>query len=690
MAKKPNYNLLKDEKSIFLNNRKDDLVHWHRFGVEALDIAQKNSSPIFLFIGSAADYMCDELATESFLNEEIAAELNGNFVCIIVDRDEFPDLATLYSRAALLYGHEGILPITAFLMPDMKPYYVGNYFPAKSDGDQTGLYDIIKELASVFKNDKDNVIENANKAWETLQHGSTPKESVSFDGHFPHPMAVMNALKEFQDSANGGYGPSPRFPNFSFYEWALEQMLEGMIDEQFGKHIIFSLEKMLMGGIVDHVRGGIHNSSRDANWQLPTFEKYLYNQAALLKVLAKMGLLYPSPIVFDSIIKMLDYLQTEMLGESGNLFSSQSGTSEGTPGLYFCFSEEEFEHAVMAENEEQQNPEIAENIDKIKKWFNITKDGNYTSQLNTIKLNHDFKEEIFTPKSWDLIRKVYHNLLSDRKLRIPPITDNKSVASANLLVLSSLTDVVQYCSIDVIRRTASQLFNKILDGFYDVFLTEKPDGGKTIIHTNTRSDTPTYLEDYVFFAEVQLRTYEITANEVFKKNFLDTLTFITKEFIDGEQVTTRRKRNDDVYAHLNLDCSPFDGPYRSAKATLIAIARRGAALFDSNELLDQLEKAKERLTHDVLKNPYPAGEALRALTYPDNAYKVLTVPGQWTSLDKFIKFTPYFMPRFVLNYHNEKEQWWKIVSQGKCELQGSGIDELVSNLTPKENEANLQ
>jgi uncharacterized protein YyaL (SSP411 family) len=298
----------------------------------------------------------------------------------------------------------------------------------------------------------------------------------------------------------------------------------------------------------------------------------------------------------------------------------------------------------------------------------------------------DFKEEIFTPKSWDLIRKVYHNLQLDRQTRIPPSTDSKGIASWNLLILSALTDVIQYCTIDVIRQMASSLFNKVLDGIYDTFLVDKPENGKMIIHSSTRKDTPLYLEDYVFFAECQLRTYEITANEVFKQNFSDTLNFIIKEFVKDEKVFMRKMRTNDAFVHLNQDVSPFDGHYKSPKSTLVLIARRAAALFNNPEILEPLEKLKEQLIHDVLKNPYPSGEALRALTYPDEAYKVLTIPAKWSKLDKFINFLPYFLPRFVLDYHGDKEQWWKIVSKEECELQGSGIDELIQNLVPSSEE----
>ena len=175
---------------------------------------------------------------------------------------------------------------------------------------------------------------------------------------------IIDALKNYQDNEHGGYGDEPKFPHYSFFEWAIEHILEGMVPQELGKHTILSIERMLMGGVYDHAKGGIHRYSTDKDWNVPHFEKMLYDQAGLLKLLAKTSLLYPAPIVYDSLIQTLDYLKSEMQSEKGYFFSAQDADSEGVEGLYFTFTKDEF---VAAINE--FGGELAENKEKIIEWF---------------------------------------------------------------------------------------------------------------------------------------------------------------------------------------------------------------------------------------------------------------------------------------------------------------------------------
>ena len=165
----------------------------------------------------------------------------------------------------------------------------------------SGFLQVLTELNRVFKEERPKAEENAAKVVEAINGGLIPKDRVQYEGHFPHPMAIMEAVKQFQDNDNGGYGLAPKFPTFAFYEWAVEQMMEGLIDKSFGDHIVQSLERMLMGGIYDHARGGLHRYSTDKEWAIPHFEKMLYDQAGLLRVLAKLSLIYPSPMVYDAL-----------------------------------------------------------------------------------------------------------------------------------------------------------------------------------------------------------------------------------------------------------------------------------------------------------------------------------------------------------------------------------------------------
>lgn len=687
-----NFNRLKNEKSLYLKQHQENPVHWWPYGPEALEAARSQNKPIFLSIGYSSCHWCHVMAHDSFMNESTAKQLNEDFVCIKVDREEYPDLDNYYQKAAQLFSNNGGWPLSAFLLPDMRPFFVGTYFPAVSKDEGPNFLGLIKELKRAFDNEKDQVEKNAIQVTEAIKKGNTNTEKVQFSGHFPAPNGILEAIKEFRDLEWGSFGAAPKFPHFAFFEWAIEQMLEGMVSREQGEFIITSMEKMLMGGINDHARGGIHRYSTDQKWLVPHFEKMLYDQAGFLKVLTKLSLVNPSPLVFDSIINTLHYLEDEMLADDGvetsnkYFFAAQDADSEGVEGLYFTFSYAEFEDLLNKHDDEQET--FAKNMDKIKKWFQITDIGNFDHNLNVISLDPKFSEEFYLQENWEIIRAVRKAIANERKERIPPATDNKGIASWNFMMVSALVDVVQYSQIEIIKSLSSNLLNKVLEGIFKTFLIQDQNGIR-MRHSTTMPVAHPYLEDFVMFAESQLRLYEISGNSVFKQNFEDSMNFISKEFIEGNQMLTRARLAEHFEVYPNQDYSFFDSSFKSPVATYIMLAKRASVLFSDRSFQDQIIELQENITHTVLKiNPVSSGEALRALTYPNEVYRVMKVPRAWVQDEKFINLIPFFLTRFVIDFHDEGNEW-QICTMASCELKGHGVDEFVKTLTPaKENTEN--
>jgi uncharacterized protein YyaL (SSP411 family) len=681
------FNRLKNEKSLYLRQHQNNPIHWWSYGPEALNASREENKPIFLSIGYSSCHWCHVMAHDSFNNTDIANFLNENFVCIKVDREELPDLDNYYQKAAQLFSNNGGWPLSAFLLPDMRPFYVGTYFPAVSKDNTPGFLDLVKELKRAFEFEHTQVEANAHQVTEAIKNGSLNNEKVQFTGHFPPPNGILDAIKDFRDVENGGFGSAPKFPHFAFYEWAVEQMLEGMVSKEQGEFIIKSLETMLLGAINDHARGGFHRYSTDEKWLVPHFEKMLYDQAGLLRTLTKLSLVHPSPLVFDTIINTLNYLEDEMLNDDEEnktdkyFFASQDADSEGVEGLFFTFSYAEFEDALNKHDDD--NETLAKNDEQIKKWFRITDKGNFDHNLNVISLDPAYATEYYKQENWDIIRLVRKAILEERKDRMPPMTDNKGIASWNFMMVSALVDVVQYSQVEVIKRVASNLLNKVIEGIFKTFLMQDENGMK-MKHSTTMPFSHPYLEDFVLFAEAQLRLYEISANEVFKQNFKDVMEFTAKEFLDGERMLTRARFADDFEPYPNTSYTSFDTSFKSPVSTFIALSRRAAVLFSDREYEDKIRDLKENVTHAVLKlNPVGSGEALRALTYPSEVYRVMKIPRSWTQEEKFIKMIPYFLSRFVFDYQDIENEW-QVCTMNACELKGHGIDEFLKTLTPGE------
>ena len=676
-------NKLHLEKSLYLKQHAENPIHWWAYGEQALNKAKELNKPIFLSVGYSSCHWCHVMAHESFEDQATAKFLNENFISVKVDREEYPDLDNYYQNVCSLLTGRGGWPLTVFLTPDGKPFIAGTYFPKVAREGVPSFMELLKHIEKLHVNKDKTILENAEKIVEELNKPKVIENKIAFQGHFPAPSQVINALSNYADKTNGGYGQAPKFPHFPFFEWASEQILEGMIPKEQGQHIVETVEKMLMGGMYDHLKGGMHRYSVDDKFMVPHFEKMLYDQAGLLKVLSKVSQFYPSPIIYDSILQTLDYISSEMMSEDGYFFSAQDADSEGQEGLYFTFSKEEFIESFEAAPAEQK-----EKLDYYLKIFNITDQGNFEHKLNVISLNSEFKNEFYTQDGWQEVREIRRRLLEQRKMRMPPATDRKGIASWNYMILSALCDVVQYCPIDVIQSQAFNLVKTSVEGCLKQFIMEDPETNKHVIrHVSTIDSQALYLEDYVNFTDAQLRLYEISGNQTFKKNALETLDFIVNNFIKEKEVYTTTLATATV-GFDNLVAPNFDQSYRSAVMTLVLLLNR-MSVFDSKFSPNAIFGEKfEDFAQFTLINPLGHGEGLRALTYPKDIYRKVEVPAHWLTIPEFLQLRNHFFGRFVLDYHLKEDESFQICSATACEVTNTGFENFKNMFTVKDEDEN--
>lgn len=660
-------NKLRFEKSLYLKQHAENPINWYAYGEQPLNKAKELNKLIFLSIGYSSCHWCHVMAHESFESVETASFLNENFISVKIDREEYPDLDNYYQTACSIMTGRGGWPLTIILTPDGKPFFCGTYFPKVGRQNMPSFMDVLTQINTAFKTNPKEILESANKLVEEIKKPVALEKKIEFKGHFPAPSAIMNALKNFADTKNGGYGQAPKFPHFSFYEWACEQILEGMIPKEQGQHIVETVERMMMGGLYDHAKGGIHRYSTDEKFLVPHFEKMLYDQAGLLKVLAKLSQFYPSPLIFDGILQTIDYLRTEMIAEENFFFSAQDADSEGTEGLYFTFSKEEFEQSF-----EDAPPEQKIKIDQYLKMFNITEKGNFEHGLNVVSLNPELKAEFYSQDGWQEVRDIRRRLLEQRKLRMPPATDRKGLSSWNYLLLSALCDVVQYCPVDVIQNEAFALVKQTVEGCLQQFIKTDSTGKHILKHSNTLDNQALYLEDYVNFCDAQLRLYEVSGNEVFKTNALESIDFTLKNFVkDGDIYLTSIASP--TAGVTNLTSPLFDQSYRSSAMTLVHLLSRLSVFRPELAPTEVLKEKYEGLAQYVLTNPLGHGEGLRALTYPQTIFRKVEVPAEWLDVPEFLEMRNHFFSRFIMDYHTRKDDSYQICTVSSCEVQGKGI-----------------
>jgi uncharacterized protein YyaL (SSP411 family) len=279
-------NNLDRETSPYLLQHKDNPVHWQPWGQETLATAQQQNKPILLSVGYAACHWCHVMAHESFENDGIAGLMNELFVNIKVDREERPDLDTIYQSALALLGQPGGWPLTMFLTPSGEPFWGGTYFPPAARYGRPGFADVLEKIAAVYREKPQQVTENVNALRHALGKLATPQQG----GAIPLDVIVQAAerLLPEVDPVHGGIGEAPKFPQTAVLEvmWrAWKQTGNAPLRDA----VVLTLTRMSQGGIYDHVGGGFARYSVDAEWLVPHFEKMLYDNAQLIDLLTQVA-----------------------------------------------------------------------------------------------------------------------------------------------------------------------------------------------------------------------------------------------------------------------------------------------------------------------------------------------------------------------------------------------------------------
>jgi uncharacterized protein YyaL (SSP411 family) len=353
-------NRLASEQSPYLLQHKDNPVDWRPWGTDAFDAAQRENKPIFLSIGYSTCHWCHVMEHESFENRELADILNTHFISIKVDREERPDVDRVYMTFVQVTTGSGGWPMSVWLTPSLQPFYGGTYFPPASKWGKPGFVDVLAEIARVWREERDKVEQSAATITERL------RGLRSQGGHGPIPPAAVldRAVEEFAvafDRRRGGFGQAPKFPRPSELLFLLrEHARTGSAEAR--DMVLVTLRAMALGGMRDHIGGGFHRYSVDAEWRVPHFEKMLYDQAQLVLAYVEAAQLTGDTFFADVAIDTLDYVRTDLTDEGGGFFSAEDADSvppeqAGEPhphkmeGAFYIWPEDEIREVLGADAE---------------------------------------------------------------------------------------------------------------------------------------------------------------------------------------------------------------------------------------------------------------------------------------------------------------------------------------------------
>ena len=345
-------NRLALERSPYLLQHAENPVDWYAWGEEAFARARQEDKPIFLSIGYSTCHWCHVMEHESFENAEVAAALNRDFVSIKVDREERPDVDRVYMMFVQATTGAGGWPMSVFLAPDLRPFFGGTYFPPSSRWGRPGFTDVLAEIARAWRDERERILESAATILDRLR-GATASDEAAGDRA---PVAGVDALEtgvaafvQSYDGRHGGFGGAPKFPRPSELIFLLHaHAVSGSY--QARQVALGTLDAMALGGIRDHVGGGFHRYSVDAEWRVPHFEKMLYDQAQLVLAYLEAAQVSGESFYAQVAEDTLEYVVRDMTSADGAFYSAEdadslpaAGATEKREGAFYVWSAAEID-----------------------------------------------------------------------------------------------------------------------------------------------------------------------------------------------------------------------------------------------------------------------------------------------------------------------------------------------------------
>ena len=486
-------NKLKNASSPYLQQHADNLVHWQEWSGEALQLAKEQNKPLIISIGYAACHWCHVMEHECFSDEEVAAFMNENFVCIKVDREERPDIDRIYMDAAQLINGQGGWPLNAFAMPDGKPFFAGTYF------NKSRWMEVLKQISHLYQTDYEKVAEYARKlavgvSSEPLD-GKPAKPDQEFNNREYN--SLWNIWKPQIDFNYGGFKRAPKFPLPVTWEFLLQYHYLTENQESLNA-VLNTLDEMAKGGIYDQIGGGFARYSVDEYWKVPHFEKMLYDNAQIVSLYSHAFQITKKDRYREIIEQTLDFVERELTSPENGFYSSLNADSEGEEGRFYVWTTEEMLNALNGNDQ-----------DLVFEYYQVTQHGNWEEGKN-ILLPVSSKEafaghhQMALPAFNALLAKADQKLFRFREKGIRPSTDDKVLTAWNALMLKAYVNAFQALGkqeyLEKALKNAHFIRNNML----------KADGGLYRNFMNGKASINAFLDDYALLAEAYLHLYSVT------------------------------------------------------------------------------------------------------------------------------------------------------------------------------------
>ncbi|SEA13986.1 hypothetical protein SAMN05660420_01353 [Desulfuromusa kysingii] len=410
-------NHLHYEKSPYLLQHAENPVDWFPWGKEALAKAHREQKLIFVSIGYSTCHWCHVMAEETFSDQSVAEKLNRDFVCIKVDREERPDIDTVFMHACQLLNGQGGWPLNLFLTPGAQPFYALTYAPKLTQGQHIGFTELVDKINALWQQQPASLLANGEQLSAAILQMEQHQEHTEVDT--AQLSLVADKFKELYDDDYGGFGSPPKFPQPQNQSLLL-RLAQRLNDADLQKMALQTLQKIDQGGITDQLGGGIHRYSVDKYWRVPHFEKMLYDQALISNSYLDAWQTSAEQQFKQATESVLNYTLRELRDPQGGFYCGVDADSEGAEGTYYLWSSEQLKQHM--------------NIDKYNLFsnsYNITVKGNFEGK-NILNRNSSSSPHA------EQLDEIKNQLLKIRNQRPHPHLDDKILTGWNGLMIASL------------------------------------------------------------------------------------------------------------------------------------------------------------------------------------------------------------------------------------------------------------
>ena len=594
-------------------------MDWYPWCEEAFEKAEREDKPIFLSIGYSTCHWCHVMAHESFEDAEVAEELNRNFISIKVDREERPDIDSIYMEACVLFTGSGGWPASIFLTPEQKPFYAGTYFPKYSAYGRIGFLDLLRAVEKRWKRDRDSLLKSAQElTWQLQQEQDAKASGLSWQ-HLA--LQAVRRLKQSFDEVHGGFGDAPKFPMAHNLMFLMEYYRVNR-DRRALEMAEKTLLQMYRGGIFDHIGGGFSRYSTDPYFLVPHFEKMLYDNALLLMAYTQAYSITGKEIYREVARKTGQYIQREMTDSHGGFYSAQDADSQGVEGKYYVFAYEELTSLLGISAGRKFN-----------EYFNITREGNFEGKSIPNRLDDTVSGEMLQGAGQDgdyshteperLLPKIY----AYRKQRYRLFLDDKILVSWNGLMLGAFARMYRVFGQESYLRQAKRAC-----GFL-----EKQQDEKGFLPVSCRRGVCQgrgFLTDYAFYAFGLIELYSAVLEPEYLERAKHYCRKARELFADEEKggFFLYGKENEPLIAAAK---ETYDGAVPSGNSVM---AYNLVKLWQITGEETWRQQAKKQLDYlSTFAEQYPAGQSfslLAAFLYQNPPEHIVGVLKEEEDLEK--------------------------------------------------------